>query len=39
MLPMMLELIALAGVASVVFFASGAHYDLEIMVRERIRKD
>lgn len=30
------ELFALVGVASVVFFASGAHYDLEIYLRERV---
>ncbi len=30
------ELVALIGVASVVFFALGLHYDLEILVRERI---
>ncbi len=30
------ELIALVGVASVMFFALGLHYDLEIMVRERL---
>lgn len=32
---MTLELMALVGVASVMFFALGLHYDLEIMVRER----
>lgn len=36
---MILELMALVGVLSVVLFASGMHYDLEIMVREKIRKD
>jgi len=36
---MTLELFALVGVASVVLFASGLHYDLEIMLREKIRKD
>jgi len=36
---MTLELIALVGVASVVFFAAGIHYDLEILVRERILAD
>lgn len=36
---MMLEVFALAGVVSVVFFACGMHYDLEILVRERVFKD
>ncbi len=36
---MMLELFALAGVVTVVFFASGMHYDLEILVRERVLAD
>ncbi len=36
---MTIELIALVGVASVVFFASGMHYDLEILVREKILAD
>lgn len=31
---MTFELIALVGVASVVIFASGIHYDLEIIWRE-----
>ena len=33
---MILELIALVGVGSAVFLALGLHYDLEILVRERI---
>lgn len=36
---MTFELIALVGVASVMFFALGLHYDLEIMVREKILSD
>ena len=36
---MILELVALVGVASGVLLASGAHYDLEIMLREKIRHD
>ncbi len=33
---MTMELIALVGVGSLVFFALGLHYDLEILVREKI---
>ncbi len=36
---MTMELIALVGVASVMFFALGLHYDLEILVREKILAD
>jgi len=36
---MTLELFALVGVASVVFFAAGLHYDVEIWVRERVLAD
>jgi hypothetical protein len=36
MLPMIPELIALVGVASVVMIAFGLHYDLEILLRERL---
>lgn len=37
-LPMTYELLALVGVAVAVLFGSGAHYDLEILVRERVLK-
>lgn len=36
---MTFELIALVGVASVMFFASGLHYDVEILVREKFLAD
>lgn len=36
---MTMELVALVGVVSVVFFASGLHYDLEILLRERVFAD
>ncbi|GEM_PF-1835945 len=36
---MTLELFALVGVASVMFFGLGLHYDVEILVREKISRD
>ena len=36
---MIAELIALAGVASLVSVALGLHYDLEILLRERLARD